>query len=95
MTCHLAYPSIRRKKVRGGSELPEADTQKPTTPKCGQEKTKVDLFRDFFTKMTHVQVINFIPVKVSTLYIFSLWSDLPRWFSLGRRQYTTRTTPTY
>jgi hypothetical protein len=30
----------------------------------------------FFTKLTHVQVINFIPVKVSTLYIFSLWSDL-------------------
>jgi hypothetical protein len=30
----------------------------------------------FFIKMTDVQVINFIPVKVSTLYIFSLWSDL-------------------
>jgi hypothetical protein len=39
------------KKVRGGCELPEADTQKPYTPKCGQGKTKIDPFRDFFTKV--------------------------------------------
>jgi hypothetical protein len=42
--------------------------QKPYAPKYGQGKTKIDLFRDFFTKITHVQVVNFIPVKVSTLY---------------------------
>jgi hypothetical protein len=39
------------KKVRGGCELPEADTQKPYTPKCGQGKTKIDLFRDFLQNL--------------------------------------------
>jgi hypothetical protein len=43
--------------------------QKPYAPKCGQGKTKIDLFRDFFTKITYLQVMNFIAVKVSTLYI--------------------------
>jgi hypothetical protein len=32
-------------------------------------KTKIDLFRDFFLKMVNFKVMNFIPVKVSTLYI--------------------------
>jgi hypothetical protein len=36
--------------VRGGCELPGADMQKPHTPKCGQGKTKIDLFRDFLQK---------------------------------------------
>jgi hypothetical protein len=46
--------------------LPGADMQKPYTAKCGQGKTKIDLFRVFFYK--NVQFINVIPVKVSTLY---------------------------
>jgi hypothetical protein len=41
--------------------------EKPYTPKCGQGKTEIDMFRDFLQK-SRVQVINFIPVKVSTLY---------------------------
>jgi hypothetical protein len=40
-----------KKIVRGGCELPEADTQKPYTPKCEQAKTKIDLFRDFLQKL--------------------------------------------
>jgi hypothetical protein len=39
--------------------------QKPYAPKCGQGKTKIDLFRDFFTKTVYVQVMNFIAVKVA------------------------------
>jgi hypothetical protein len=58
-----------KKKVRGRCALPGGDMQKPYAPKCSQGKTKIDLFRDFFTKIAHVQVINFIPIKVSTLYI--------------------------
>jgi hypothetical protein len=42
--------------------------QKPYAPKYGQQKTKIDLFRDFFTKIAYVQITNFISVKVSTLY---------------------------
>jgi hypothetical protein len=42
---------LKKKKVRGGCELPEADTQKPYTPKYGQGKTKIDLFRDFLQKL--------------------------------------------
>jgi hypothetical protein len=38
------------KKVRGGCALPGADMQKPYAPKCEQGKTKIDQFRDFFTK---------------------------------------------
>jgi hypothetical protein len=63
----LGIPFHLKKKVWGGCELPRADMQKPYTPKCGQGKTKIDLFRDFFTKIANVQVMNFIPVKVSTL----------------------------
>jgi hypothetical protein len=39
----------------GGCELPEVDTQKPCIPKCGQAKTKIDLFRDFLQKLSHVK----------------------------------------
>jgi hypothetical protein len=39
-----------KKKVRGGSELPGADMEKPYAPKCVQEKTKIDMFRDFLQK---------------------------------------------
>jgi hypothetical protein len=34
----------------------------------GKEKTKNPPVSGFFTKITNVQVMNFIPVKVSTLY---------------------------
>jgi hypothetical protein len=47
--------------------------EKPSTPKCVQEKTKIDLFRDFLQKPPYVQVMNFIPVKVSTVYKL-IWS---------------------
>jgi hypothetical protein len=63
----LGIPLTFEKKVRGGCALPGGDMQKPYAPKCGQGKTQIDLFRDFFTKITYVQVMNFIPVKVSTL----------------------------
>jgi hypothetical protein len=52
------------KKGRGGC----ADIQKPYAPKCGQEKTKIGLFRDFFTKIAYVLVTNFISVKVFIVY---------------------------
>jgi hypothetical protein len=41
---------IFEKKVRGSCALPGADMQKPYIPKCGQGKTKIDLFRDFLQK---------------------------------------------
>jgi hypothetical protein len=39
------------KKVRGGSELLGADMEKPYAPKCVQEKTKINLIRDFLQKL--------------------------------------------
>jgi hypothetical protein len=57
----FGIPFHLKKKVRGCCELPGADMQKPYAPKCGQVS-------GFFTKITYVQVMNFIPVKVSTLY---------------------------
>jgi hypothetical protein len=70
--CHLTCPSIsKKKKVGGGCAFPGADMQKPYASKCRQGKMIIDLFRDFFTKIAYFQVMNFIPVKVSTLYIFS------------------------
>jgi hypothetical protein len=64
----LGVPFHLKKKVMGGCALPGGDMQKPYVAKCGQGTTKIDLFRDFFTKTAYVQVMNFIPVKVSTLY---------------------------
>jgi hypothetical protein len=58
----------KKKNVGCGCALPGADMQKPYASKCGQGKIKIDLFRDFFTKIAYFQVMNFIPVKVSTLY---------------------------
>jgi hypothetical protein len=46
----LGIPFHLKKKVRGDCELPAADMQKPYTPKYGQGKTKIDLFRDFLQK---------------------------------------------
>jgi hypothetical protein len=43
----LGIPLCLKKKVMGGCALPGADMQKPYTPKHGQGKTKIDLFRDF------------------------------------------------
>jgi hypothetical protein len=59
---------FEKKKVVGGCALWGADMQKPCASKCGQGKIKIDLFRDFFTKIAYFQVMNFIPVKVSILY---------------------------
>jgi hypothetical protein len=39
---------LKKKKVRTGCELLRADTPKPYTPKCGQRKTKIDLFGIFY-----------------------------------------------
>jgi hypothetical protein len=39
-----------------------------SAPKCGQGKTIIDLFRNFY-KIANVQVTNFIPVKVAILYM--------------------------
>jgi hypothetical protein len=43
----LGIPLHLKKKVRGSCALPGGYMQKPYTPKCGQGKTKIDLFRDF------------------------------------------------
>jgi hypothetical protein len=50
----LGIPFHLKKKVRGGCELPGADMQKPYAPKYGQEKTKIDLFRDFLQKSSTI-----------------------------------------
>jgi hypothetical protein len=64
----LGITSILKKEVTGGCELPRADMQKLYAPKCGQGKNKNRPVLAFFTKTVYVQVMNFIPVKVSTLY---------------------------
>jgi hypothetical protein len=51
--------TFEKKRVRGCCALPGPDMQKPYVSKCGQGKTKI----------AYVQVMNFISVKVSTLYI--------------------------
>jgi hypothetical protein len=47
----IGIPFHLKNKIRGGCELPGADMQKPYAPKFGQEKTKIDLFRDFLQKL--------------------------------------------
>jgi hypothetical protein len=39
---------LKKKTVSGGCALP-GNVQKTYAPKSGQGKTKIDLFRDFFT----------------------------------------------
>jgi hypothetical protein len=46
----LGVPFLLKKKVMGGCALPGGDMQKPYAPQCGQGKTKIELFRDFYTK---------------------------------------------
>jgi uncharacterized protein (DUF983 family) len=46
----LGIPLHLKKKIRGACALPAAEMQKPYAPKCGQGKTKIDLFRDFLQK---------------------------------------------
>jgi hypothetical protein len=65
----LGLNFLAHQKVGGGCALPGADMQKPYASKCGQGKIKIVLFRYFFTKIASFEVMNFIPVKVSTLYI--------------------------
>jgi hypothetical protein len=64
----LGIPFHLKKKLGVVASFSGADMQKPYAPKYEQGKTKIDLFREFFTKIIYVQVMNFIPVKVSTLY---------------------------
>jgi hypothetical protein len=59
---------LKKKKAGGGCALSGADMQKPYASKCGQGKIKIHV-SGFFTKIAYFQVMNFIPVKVSTLYI--------------------------
>jgi hypothetical protein len=74
----LDIPLRLKKKVGVACALSGADMQKPYASKCGQGKIKIDLFRYFlqkspvsifFTKISYFQVMKFIPVKVSTLYV--------------------------
>jgi hypothetical protein len=68
----LGIPFHLKKKVRGGCELPEADTQKPYTyAKMLTSKSKNLPVSGFFTKIPYVQVMN-LKVKVSTLYYISI-----------------------
>jgi hypothetical protein len=46
----VPFPLKKKIKIRGGCALPGGDMQKPYAPKCGQGKTKIDLFRDFSQK---------------------------------------------
>jgi hypothetical protein len=39
-----------KKKVRDGCAFSGADMQKPYAPNYGQQKTQIDLFRDFLQK---------------------------------------------
>jgi hypothetical protein len=71
----FGIPFHLKKKVRGGYELPGADMLKPYVPKYGQGKNKNRPVSGFFTKITCVKVMNFITVKVSTLYIFFIWNS--------------------
>jgi hypothetical protein len=64
----LGVPFHLKKKVMGGCALPGGDMQKPYAPKCWQAKTKI----------AHVQVMNYIPVKVSTLYNKKLKESLSK-----------------
>jgi hypothetical protein len=46
----LTFEKKRKQKDRGGCALSGTDMEKPYEPKCGQGKTKIDLFRDFLQK---------------------------------------------
>jgi hypothetical protein len=56
-----------KKKVGGGWALPGADMQKQYSSKCGQGKIKIDLFRDFSTKIAYRKIC-FIPI-VNPLFL--------------------------
>jgi hypothetical protein len=58
-----------KKKVRDGCALLGGDMQKPYTPKCGQGKTKIDLFRDFY-KLFQLKFPHCIPIS----YLFLVYS---------------------
>jgi hypothetical protein len=62
----LDIPLCLKKKVGGGCALPGADMQKPYAQNVSKEKNRP--ISGFFTKIAYFQVMNFIPVKVSTLY---------------------------
>jgi hypothetical protein len=64
----VGIPFYLKKKLMGGCALPGGDMQKPKTAKMWAGKNKNRPVSGLFTKTTYVQVMNFIPVKVSTLY---------------------------
>jgi uncharacterized protein YfaT (DUF1175 family) len=64
--CHLAYP----KKLGVVAHVREHICKNDMCQNVGKEK-QIDLFRNFFTKIAYVQVMNFIPVKVFTLYRYT------------------------
>jgi hypothetical protein len=67
VTLYSTLPLKKKKKFRSGCQLPGADMQKPHA-KMWVRKNKNRPVSGFFTKIANVQVMNFIPVKVSTLY---------------------------
>jgi hypothetical protein len=68
----LGIPLHLKKKVTSGCALSGSRYAKPYALKCGQGKTKIHLFRDFFTKIVYVQLVHLIPVKVLTLYTYTV-----------------------
>jgi hypothetical protein len=58
---------LKKKKLGVGCELPGAEMQKTICAKIWARKNKNRSVSGFFAKIIYVQVMNFIPVKVSTL----------------------------
>jgi hypothetical protein len=69
--CHLAYPFTWKKKLGVAAHFREKICKKQMRQNLGKEKQKSTCFGIFFTKSAYFQVINFIPVEVSTLCIHS------------------------
>jgi hypothetical protein len=67
----LAYPSIKKKKLGVVANFWKPIRKNHIRQNAGKENKNRPV-SGFFTKITYVQVINFIPVKVSTLY-YSLY----------------------
>jgi hypothetical protein len=50
----IIWHTLTFEKKLGVVALLGADMQKPYTPKCGQGKTKIEMFRFFFTRMSNL-----------------------------------------
>jgi hypothetical protein len=68
--CHLTCPSISKKKLGVVAHF-RSRYAKTICVKMSARKNNNRPVSGFFTKIAYFQVMNFIPVKVSTLYIFS------------------------